>query len=347
MPRWIAPNLITFLGFSGIFLSWAIHMYHLEISEDGSLPDWVYIFGGASLLIYQILDNVDGKQARATGTSSPLGQLFDHGCDAMCFGFIIMTCTVTIQASYDDIFLIMLASQFVFFLAHWQEHHIHVLNTVGVAEFQLIGIATSWLTYYYGNEFWTQTSYFDLSRVDLVMKFCTYGAPLPGIVSIITVFLKTEDRARAVKDLLPLASLHVLTTLLYLDESTDSLYHRHPLILLTISSLLFTHLTNQMIICATTHENFSLRQPILFPLIYIVAHNYLGWPHSELMLGVYLGIIAGIMYDWITRCIEEICCLLGIWCLTIPAPGSKPSSSSTNALKTPVKTESTEEKRTQ
>jgi len=28
------------------------------------------------------MDAVDGKQARRTGTSSPLGQLFDHGCDA-------------------------------------------------------------------------------------------------------------------------------------------------------------------------------------------------------------------------------------------------------------------------
>jgi hypothetical protein len=30
----------------------------------------------------QTLDNLDGKQARRTGSSSPLGLLFDHGCDA-------------------------------------------------------------------------------------------------------------------------------------------------------------------------------------------------------------------------------------------------------------------------
>ncbi len=30
-----------------------------------------------------MLDNLDGKQARRTKTSSPLGLLFDHGCDAM------------------------------------------------------------------------------------------------------------------------------------------------------------------------------------------------------------------------------------------------------------------------
>ncbi len=30
-----------------------------------------------------MLDNMDGKQARRTGTSSPLGMMFDHGCDAL------------------------------------------------------------------------------------------------------------------------------------------------------------------------------------------------------------------------------------------------------------------------
>lgn len=44
-----------------------------------------------SILIYQNLDNIDGKQARRTrnftsylGSGSPLGMLFDHGVDSVC-----------------------------------------------------------------------------------------------------------------------------------------------------------------------------------------------------------------------------------------------------------------------
>lgn len=34
-------------------------------------------------LLFQILsDGIDGKQARRTGTSGPLGELFDHGVDS-------------------------------------------------------------------------------------------------------------------------------------------------------------------------------------------------------------------------------------------------------------------------
>jgi ethanolaminephosphotransferase len=37
--------------------------------------------------MYRIFDELDGKQARKTGSSSPLGLLFDHGCDAFSIGF--------------------------------------------------------------------------------------------------------------------------------------------------------------------------------------------------------------------------------------------------------------------
>lgn len=30
-----------------------------------------------------MLDNLDGKHARRIGASSPLGLMFDHGCDAL------------------------------------------------------------------------------------------------------------------------------------------------------------------------------------------------------------------------------------------------------------------------
>ena len=48
-----------------------------------TFPFWAYALMAFTVLGYQTLDAVDGKQARRTNTSSPLGQLFDHGCDAM------------------------------------------------------------------------------------------------------------------------------------------------------------------------------------------------------------------------------------------------------------------------
>ncbi|EGR27680.1 hypothetical protein IMG5_191250 [Ichthyophthirius multifiliis] len=81
-PSYLAPNSITLIGF---LIHLVAHIIVLYYSPDlkQTLPQWLCFLLSFSLLTYQILDNCDGKQARATGSSSPLGMLFDHGCDAL------------------------------------------------------------------------------------------------------------------------------------------------------------------------------------------------------------------------------------------------------------------------
>lgn len=81
VPAGLAPNAVTLLGFVLILASHGVMMFYAPtLSEE--CPRWVYVFVGVSLWTYMVLDNLDGRQARRTGSSSPLGHLFDHGCDA-------------------------------------------------------------------------------------------------------------------------------------------------------------------------------------------------------------------------------------------------------------------------
>ncbi len=50
------------------------------------VPGWACYLCALGLFIYQSLDAIDGKQARRTKSSSPLGELFDHGCDSISTG---------------------------------------------------------------------------------------------------------------------------------------------------------------------------------------------------------------------------------------------------------------------
>lgn len=61
----------------------------------GEAPRWVYLVSSIAVVIYVNLDCLDGKQARRTRSSSPLGQLFDHGCDALSVHLLL----ANIQAS--------------------------------------------------------------------------------------------------------------------------------------------------------------------------------------------------------------------------------------------------------
>lgn len=77
-----SPNLITLLGLSFVATNVATLLY-FSPTLDESCPTWVYYSFALGLFAYTSFDAIDGKQARRTNSSSPLGELFDHGCDAL------------------------------------------------------------------------------------------------------------------------------------------------------------------------------------------------------------------------------------------------------------------------
>ncbi|WP_205479432.1 CDP-alcohol phosphatidyltransferase family protein [Sphingomonas arenae] len=74
LTRWAAsagltPNMVTLVGFAFCVLAfWLFWNGH-------------YWAGFASGFVFMVLDTVDGKLARCTGTSSKWGNIFDHGTD--------------------------------------------------------------------------------------------------------------------------------------------------------------------------------------------------------------------------------------------------------------------------
>lgn len=74
VPLWMAPNLITLLALTAVFLVVLILLF-LEFlhGSDFECPYWVCYLSAISLFVYQTLDAIDGKQARRTQNSSPLG----------------------------------------------------------------------------------------------------------------------------------------------------------------------------------------------------------------------------------------------------------------------------------
>ena len=88
-----------------------------------------------TLCFYLVL----GKQARRTNTSSPLGQLFDHGIDGLTSISHLSTaqCIAQLTNSYHYVWL-QCALQFAFFQAQWEEYYTgilpHTTGQIGVTE---------------------------------------------------------------------------------------------------------------------------------------------------------------------------------------------------------------------
>ena len=87
LPDSMAPNLVTLWGLV-VLGSASLSMIYYDVSMTKELPSWTYLFSAIGVFIFQTMDAIDGKQARRTNSSSPLGQLFDHGWDALAWTFV-------------------------------------------------------------------------------------------------------------------------------------------------------------------------------------------------------------------------------------------------------------------
>lgn len=73
-PLWFAPNLITLSGLGFVLINLATLLWKAPTLEE-ECEWWVYLSFGVGLFLYQSFDAIDGKQARRTGTSGPLGEV--------------------------------------------------------------------------------------------------------------------------------------------------------------------------------------------------------------------------------------------------------------------------------
>lgn len=84
----------------------------------------MYLLSAVSVVVYVNLDCIDGKQARRTATSSPLGQLFDHGCDALSVHLLLanICCSLGMTCGWISSFGI-LCVKLAWIMAQWEEYH--------------------------------------------------------------------------------------------------------------------------------------------------------------------------------------------------------------------------------
>lgn len=116
MPKSLAPNLITTIGLICVLLSYIIMLpYGTHFSE--SIPSYILFISALLIFAYQTLDAIDGKQARRVKASSPLGMLFDHGCDSMSTSLLVLTITqgMGLGLTASSIFL-YIGAQTTFFI---------------------------------------------------------------------------------------------------------------------------------------------------------------------------------------------------------------------------------------
>lgn len=112
LPLWLAPNVITLLGLITVVVPHVLLMLHAPTMSEEA-PRWVYALNCVGLFAYMVLDNLDGRQARRTGSSSPLGHLVDHTCDALNVLITGLSVATTLRMG-TTIYTLLLVSPYLF-----------------------------------------------------------------------------------------------------------------------------------------------------------------------------------------------------------------------------------------
>lgn len=176
---------------------------------------------GASVWTYASFDAIDGKQARRTGQCGPLGELFDHGCDALNLSLMNLILPLIFGLKIDWLFMMAtFMLLFVFYIVTWDEYHTHMLYLTvisGPVEGTIIFTVASILSGQYGIQLWQKPIHDFVPIVaNTPLASLSINALIPmglisaGVLTIITSLRRVTLRwKRAPLQLIPFTSFLV------------------------------------------------------------------------------------------------------------------------------------------
>lgn len=127
--------------FCGVIPAILFVLYDAKLYEP--YPAFLYIIAAIGIFLYQTLDALDGKQARRIKAFSPLGQLFDHGCDSLSTSAMLIQILVVLRIPDANINLLCYLSYIsTVYMSNVNEKFTGVMMTsygqMGVTEVQLM-----------------------------------------------------------------------------------------------------------------------------------------------------------------------------------------------------------------
>jgi len=318
----------------------------------------VYYSWALGLFLYQTFDAVDGTQARRTHQSGPLGELFDHGVDAVNTSLecLIFAASQNLGMGWKTV-MTLFASLLTFYVQTWDEYHTKTL-TLGLISGPVEGILILVTVYAFtglkgGASFWQQSMFrtvgipnykfipnyiYELPFNEWYMVqggFVLVLNTIQSSMSVISARRKRGDKSRyALVGLVPFAiTWTLIPAYLYLNPT---ILYEHLVPFVFFAGLVNAYSVGQIITAHLVKLDFPYGNVLVLPLAYGVFDSLgpflqnnigVGWP-SALGDGGYqvaytfcmLGIAIGVYGSFVVDVIVTICDYLDIWCLTIKHP---------------------------
>ncbi|EAR92829.1 CDP-alcohol phosphatidyltransferase (macronuclear) [Tetrahymena thermophila SB210] len=264
IPSNIAPNTITLTASIIVFLAHLNMMYHSpDFSQE--IPSWVSFVMFIAVLQYQILDNCDGKQARATGSSSPLGMLFDHGCDSVVTWMFGMCVANAFHISDKRLiyWAVLILALIPFYTAQWSQYHVGVfkLGRINAIDEGLILVQLVFLiSAIFGQQIWRTEGPFGLEIGSFFILIVSIMGCGQFFQFIIDTYIECKKQKKSfistLESLLCVVLLLITHSVVY--AYTDVYQHKYLLVLYFYGiSLGWSKVTSHIQIAHITKEKYN------------------------------------------------------------------------------------------
>ncbi|KAJ6661031.1 hypothetical protein lerEdw1_016832 [Lerista edwardsae] len=270
VPAWIAPNLITIVGLIINICTTIILVFYCPTATEQA-PSWAYIACACGLFIYQSLDAIDGKQARRTNSSSPLGELFDHGCDSLSTVFVVLGTCIAVQlgSNPDWMFFCCFAGTFMFYCAHWQTYVSGTLRFgIATGEENICKLlASSW---YLDYELQDTVLYpLQIPVLNIPLKIlpalCTVAGTIFSCTNYFGVIFtggvgkngSTIAGTSVLSPFLHIGSVIALAAMIY-KKSAVELFEKHPCLYILTFGFVSAKITNKLVVAHMTKSEMHL-----------------------------------------------------------------------------------------
>ncbi|XP_016843699.1 choline/ethanolaminephosphotransferase 1 isoform X8 [Nasonia vitripennis] len=330
VPIWLAPNLITVLGLIVNIVTTLVLVWY---SPDAKAepPRWACFLCAVGLFFYQSLDAIDGKQARRTGTSTPLGELFDHGCDSISTVFVALSACIAVQLGYYPtwMFFQCFCAMTLFYCAHWQTYVSGSLRfgKVDVTEAQFTIIAIHLISSIFGPGIWMkEIPFLDGFQFKYLIGVMTVVCALANLYTIFSVIFtggvgkngSTVAGTSVLSPIIPFSFVVVPAFIIY-RKSAEHVYENHPALYILAFGMVAAKVTNRLVVAHMTKNEMQYLDSSLIGPAMLFLNQYFNFFIKEYY-------VLWLCFIWVTldllrysaQVCTEICDHLNIQLFRIP-----------------------------
>ncbi|XP_076759678.1 choline/ethanolaminephosphotransferase 1 bbc isoform X4 [Xylocopa sonorina] len=331
VPFWLAPNLITIVGLIVNVLTTLVIIYYSPDARTEA-PRWACFLCALGLFIYQSLDAIDGKQARRTGTVSPLGELFDHGCDSISTVFVALSACIAVQLGYYPtwMFFQCFCAMTLFYCAHWQTYVSGSLKfgKVDVTEAQFTIIIIHLISAIFGPKIWMmEIPVLGVGTISNYIAVLFYAGYIHVFLEFCKVFVSggvgkngsTIAGTSVLSPIIPFSFVVVPAFIIY-RKSAEHVYENHPALYILAFGMVAAKVTNRLVVAHMTRNEMQYLDSSLIGPAMLFLNQYFNFFIKEYY-------VLWLCFIWVTldllrysaQICHEICDYMKIQLFRIPA----------------------------